>query len=210
MKLYFLRHGIAEDIENAKGSDAARALTPKGIERMEISARVMAKLGVKPARLYSSPLVRARQTAEIVARAVGVEVKIEPTVGPGFNPPAVSALIAGLSSADDVMFVGHEPDFSEVISALTGDRWGNLVFRETARNFGPLMATAATTTIAQVDEVVPLGALDPETVVTPGIFVDRVVALGERAWLHGGAFVGGVDIEGRPLGAAATGTEVAQ
>ncbi len=120
MKLYFLRHGIAEDIENAKGSDAARALTPKGIERMEISARVMAKLGVKPARLYSSPLTRARQTAEIVAKAVGVEVKIEPTVGPGFNPQAVSALIAGLSSADDVMFVGHEPDFSQVISALTG------------------------------------------------------------------------------------------
>jgi len=75
------------------------------------------------------------------------------------------------------------------------------VFRETARNFGPIMATAATTTVVQVDEIVPLGSLDPETVVTPGIFVDRVVALGERRWLRDGAFVGGVDIEGRPLAA---------
>jgi 3-oxoadipate CoA-transferase alpha subunit len=58
---------------------------------------------------------------------------------------------------------------------------------------------------------VPLGSLDPEAVVTPGIFVDRVVAVGERAWLDGGAFVGGVDIEGRPLAAdAASGIEVDQ
>ena len=89
-------------------------------------------------------------------------------------------------------------DFA-LISALKGDRFGNLVFRETARNFGPIMATAATTTIVQVDEIVPLGSLDPESVVTPGIFVDRVVAVGERRWLQGGEFVGGVDIEGRPL-----------
>jgi 3-oxoadipate CoA-transferase alpha subunit len=92
-----------------------------------------------------------------------------------------------------------------LISALKGDRWGNLVYRETARNFGPIMATAATTTVAQVDEVVALGALDPEAVVTPGIFVDRVVPVGERPWLRDGVFVGGVDIEGRPTTAAAPG-----
>ena len=86
-----------------------------------------------------------------------------------------------------------------LISAFRADRWGNLVYRETARNFGPIMATAAATTIVQVDEVVPLGELDPETVVTPGIFVDRVVAVGERAWLDEGTFVGGVTIEGTPL-----------
>lgn len=89
-------------------------------------------------------------------------------------------------------------DFA-LISALTADRWGNLIYRKTARNFGPIMATAANTTIAQVDGFVELGALDPETVVTPGIFVDRVVAVGERQWLSNGEFVGGVDIEGRPL-----------
>lgn len=86
-----------------------------------------------------------------------------------------------------------------LISARAADRWGNLVYRETARNFGPIMAAAATTTVAQVDEIVELGSLDPEAVVTPGLYVDRVVAVGERAWLRDGEFVGGVDIEGHAL-----------
>ncbi len=83
-----------------------------------------------------------------------------------------------------------------LVAALRADRWGNLVYRETARNFGPIMAAAATTTVVQVDEIVPLGALDPEAVVTPGIFVNRLVAVGERPWLREGVFVGGVDING--------------
>ena len=62
-----------------------------------------------------------------------------------------------------------------LIKAHRGDRWGNLVYRKTARNFGPIMVMAARTAIAQVSEVVPLGELDPETIVTPGIFVQRVV-----------------------------------
>lgn len=86
-----------------------------------------------------------------------------------------------------------------LISARAADRWGNLVYRETARNFGPIMAAAAAKTIVQVDEIVELGTLDPETVVTPGLYVDRVVSVGERRWLRAGAFVGGVDIEGRAL-----------
>ena len=68
-------------------------------------------------------------------------------------------------------------DFA-LIKALKGDRWGNLVYRKAARNFGPIMAMAAKCAIAQVDEVVPLGALDPEVIVTPGIFVQRVVQVG--------------------------------
>lgn len=89
-----------------------------------------------------------------------------------------------------------------LISAYRADRWGNLVYRGTARNFGPIMATAATTTIVQVDELVELGGLDPEAIVTPGIFVDRVVVTGERPWLRDGAFVGGVTLEGEPLAAS--------
>jgi 3-oxoadipate CoA-transferase alpha subunit len=65
-----------------------------------------------------------------------------------------------------------------LIAARRADTLGNLVFHKTARNFGPVMATAATTTIAEVDDVVEAGEIDPEAVVTPGIFVDRVVALG--------------------------------
>lgn len=71
-------------------------------------------------------------------------------------------------------------DFA-LIKAHRGDRWGNLVYRKAARNFGPIMATAAATTVAQVSEVVELGALDPEHIVTPGIFVQRVVATGGAA-----------------------------
>lgn len=62
-----------------------------------------------------------------------------------------------------------------LIKADRADRWGNLVYHSAARNFGPVMATAAAVTIAQVRAFVELGALDPEAVVTPGIFVDRVV-----------------------------------
>ena len=73
-------------------------------------------------------------------------------------------------------------DFA-LIKALRGDRWGNLVYRKTARNFGPIMASAAKCTIAQVREIVNLGDLDPELVVTPGIFVSRVVEIPAAAKL---------------------------
>jgi len=71
-------------------------------------------------------------------------------------------------------------DFA-LIKALRGDRWGNLTYRMTARNFGPIMASAAKCTVAQVSEMVDLGSLDPETIVTPGIFVQRVVHVGGEA-----------------------------
>lgn len=125
-------------------------------------------------------------------------------IGAFFSPTGVGTALAEGKEAREIdgrTYVLEYPiraDFA-LISARRADRWGNLVYRETARNFGPIMATAARTTIVQVDEIVPLGEIDPETVVTPGLFVDRVVAVGERAWLREGEFVGGVDLEGRPL-----------
>ena len=71
-------------------------------------------------------------------------------------------------------------DFA-LIKAHKGDRWGNLVYRKAARNFGPIMAMAANCTIAQVSQVVPLGELDPEVIVTPGIFVQRVVQIAKAS-----------------------------
>ena len=71
-------------------------------------------------------------------------------------------------------------DFA-LIKAQRADRWGNLTYSKTARNFGPIMATAARCTIAQVQEMVPLGALDPEAIVTPGIFVQRVIEVTQAA-----------------------------
>ena len=80
---------------------------------------------------------------------------------------------------DGRSFVLEHPihaDFA-LIKADRGDRWGNLVYRMTARNFGPIMATAAKVTVATVHEVVELGSLDPEAIVTPGLFVRRVVPI---------------------------------
>ena len=84
---------------------------------------------------------------------------------------------------DGRMYVLESPihaDFA-LIKAERGDRWGNLVYRKTARNFGPIMAMAARVTVASVHEVVALGELDPEVIVTPGIFVQRVVQVPRAA-----------------------------
>jgi 3-oxoadipate CoA-transferase alpha subunit len=116
-------------------------------------------------------------------------------IGAFFTPTGVGTELAQgkeartIDGRDYVLEYSLRADFA-LISALAGDRWGNLVYRKTSRNFGPIMATAATTTIAQVDRIVELGRLDPESVVTPGIYVNRVVAVGERPWLRGGAFIG--------------------
>lgn len=101
-------------------------------------------------------------------------------IGAFFCPTGVGTLLAGdreTREIDGKSYVLEYPikgDFA-FIKALKGDRWGNLIYRKTARNFGPVMAMAATTTIVEVDEVVELGALDPEAIITPGIFVQRVV-----------------------------------
>ncbi|MFN0038349.1 MAG: 3-oxoacid CoA-transferase subunit A [Burkholderiales bacterium] len=71
-------------------------------------------------------------------------------------------------------------DFA-LIKAEAADRWGNLVYRKTARNFGPIMATAARCTIVQINSVVELGALDPETIITPGLYVNRIVRIPDAA-----------------------------
>ena len=78
---------------------------------------------------------------------------------------------------DGVDYVFELPIKADValIKALVADRWGNLTYRKTARNFGPIMATAARLTIAQVSEIVELGQIDPEIVVTPSAYVNRVV-----------------------------------
>ena len=103
-------------------------------------------------------------------------------IGAFFTPTGYGTLLAEGKETrviDGKHYVLEYPihaDFA-LIKAYKGDRWGNLVYRKTARNFGPIMATAAKCTIVQVREIVPLGALDPGVIVTPGIFVQRVVAI---------------------------------
>lgn len=101
-------------------------------------------------------------------------------VGAFFSPTGYGTLLAEgketrlINGKNYVLEYPIHADFA-LIKALKADRWGNLVYRKAARNFGPIMAMAATCTIAQVDQVVELGELDPEVIVTPGIFVQRIV-----------------------------------
>ncbi len=103
-------------------------------------------------------------------------------IGAFFTPTGYGTLLAKgketreIGGRNYVLEYPIHADFA-LIKADRGDRWGNLVYRKTARNFGPIMASAAKCAIAQVREIVPLGALDPEAIVTPGIFVRRLVEI---------------------------------
>ena len=103
-------------------------------------------------------------------------------IGAFFTPTGYGTLLAEGKETREINgrhYVLEHPIHADValIKADRGDRWGNLVYRKTARNFGPIMASAAKCAIAQVRETVDLGGLDPEVIVTPGIFVHRVVKL---------------------------------
>ena len=118
----------------------------------------------------------ARATAERI-RAAGAGI------GAFFTPTGYGTQLA---EGKETRIINGRPHVLEyalqgdvaLIKAHRADRWGNLVYRKAARNFGPIMATAARCTIAQVSAIVELGALDPEIIVTPGIFVHRLVIAG--------------------------------
>jgi 3-oxoadipate CoA-transferase alpha subunit len=115
-------------------------------------------------------------------------------IGAFFTPTGYGTVLAEgkeTRELDGRMMVLEKAIHADValIKAERGDRWGNLTYRKTARNFGPIMAMAAKCTVATVHEVVELGALDPEAVVTPGLFVQRVVPI-ERTATRGAGFKG--------------------
>ena len=109
-------------------------------------------------------------------------------IGAFYTPTAYGTRLAEgketrrIGGRDYVLEYPIHADYA-LVKADRADRWGNLVYRKTARNFGPIMASAARCTVAQVREVVELGALDPEEIVTPGIFVQRVVRVPASASL---------------------------
>ncbi len=120
MRVYFFRHGLAEANEDGALADSARQLTSRGVVRTGNAARFLNALGVRPGLLYSSPLVRARQTADILGEHLQLAVKVAPELAPGFDIEALEQLTHGLGDKDEVMLVGHEPDFSSTIISLTG------------------------------------------------------------------------------------------
>ena len=113
-------------------------------------------------------------------------------IGGFFTPTGYGTTLAEGKETREIdgrMHVFESPIHADYafIKAERGDRWGNLTYRMTARNFGPVMAMAARITVATVHEVAPLGSLDPEAVVTPGIFVQRVVPIERARTATGGA-----------------------
>ena len=107
-------------------------------------------------------------------------------VGAFFTPTGYGTDLARGKETREIAgrhYVLEYPIFGDValIKAERGDRWGNLTYRKTARNFGPIMAMAAKLTVASVHDIAELGELDPEAIVTPGIFVQRVVQVPRTA-----------------------------
>ncbi|MFC5496057.1 3-oxoacid CoA-transferase subunit A [Caenimonas terrae] len=113
-------------------------------------------------------------------------------IGAFFTPTGYGTELAKGKETREIngrQYVLEHPIHGDValIKAERGDRWGNLMFRKAARNFGPVMAMGAKMTIASVHEIADLGQLEPEAVVTPGIFVSRIVKI-ERVATQGGGF----------------------
>ncbi len=107
-------------------------------------------------------------------------------IGAFFSPTGYGTELATGRESREIngrMYVLEMPIHADValIKAEAGDRWGNLVYRKAARNFGPIMASAARLTVASVYDIADLGALDPEAIVTPGIFVQRIVQVPRSA-----------------------------
>jgi phosphohistidine phosphatase len=112
--IWLLRHGAAEDEAR---DDASRSLTAEGIRQAEAAGSALAALGIRPEACFSSPKLRALQTARVACERLGVEVNKRQALRSGDFDPA--ELAAGYR---EVLLVGHEPDFSRAVQATTGAR----------------------------------------------------------------------------------------
>jgi phosphohistidine phosphatase len=120
MKLYFLRHGIADWPEWDVARDHERPLTKDGLKKMKAEAKTIAALYVRPDAILSSPYTRAYQTADIVAKELGIEIRAEPLLAPGFDLDRLVEVMRANARAQALLLVGHEPSFSTVITQLIG------------------------------------------------------------------------------------------
>ncbi len=122
MKIYFLRHGAAADPGEWKGNDYDRPLTDDGRERMAREAKAIRKLDLSLDAILTSPLARARETAEIVAAALkGATVKADERLGGDFDISGLEEILQDHADAKALMLVGHEPGMSGTIGRLVGE-----------------------------------------------------------------------------------------
>jgi len=129
-RIYFLRHGLADRAAYSGSDDRLRPLTPAGIERLEAEGKTMARLGMGCDLIVTSPLTRCRQTADIAAAALGLEDQVheDARLAPGFSLADLAGILQDHGDREVVMLVGHEPDFSCLVSALTGG--SDIVFKK--------------------------------------------------------------------------------
>ena len=120
MDVIFFRHGISVDVVHWKGDDETRPLTPEGVDRTKQGAQGLCRLKVQPDHVFSSPLVRARQTAELVKEQLSLKAKIElaDDLRPDAPPEAILARLSALPAASVVLCVGHEPHLSTALSVM--------------------------------------------------------------------------------------------
>ena len=121
MQLYFMRHGLADRAEWS-GDDFERPLTAEGRSKIEKSARRLRDIGLQADYILTSPLVRALQTAEILADALELKDRlvVDDRVDPGFDLARLRSILSAYADADGIVLVGHEPSFSEVVGGLIG------------------------------------------------------------------------------------------
>lgn len=131
MELYVLRHGIAADLgQLGAQTDAERPLTDEGRRRMHLSCVGMARLGLQVDQVLSSPLVRTRQTAEIVTKALGAPLALAEELEPGCTIRGLQAALEPYLHLRRIMVVGHEPDCSILVGLLMGG--GQVEFKKGA------------------------------------------------------------------------------
>ena len=130
MRVYFLRHGKAEDRAAWRGRDADRPLTAEGEEALRRAAKQLRAMDLALDVVVTSPYVRARRTAEIVADELGLggRLVVDDRLAPGFDLRRLEQVLAAHGPADGVMVVGHEPDFSETVAELIGG--GDVVMKK--------------------------------------------------------------------------------
>ena len=119
--LYVVRHGDAGDKRSWAGDDAARPLSPLGVERSKALGRYLARASIRPTRIVTSPFARALQTADLVADALGMQerVVVDERLIPGFSMGDLRAILAA-NDSDGQMLVGHEPSLSSVVAKVVG------------------------------------------------------------------------------------------
>jgi 3-oxoadipate CoA-transferase alpha subunit len=203
--------GIPEELIDGLLAQGARDLTlvNNNAGNMEVGLAALLKAGRVRKVVCSFPRQADSYVFDNLYRTGQVELELVPQgnlaeriraagagIGGFFTPTAYGTDLAKKSDGtlketreiDGRMYVYETPIHADLalIRAERADRWGNLVYRKAARNFGPVMATAARKTVATVYEQVPLGGLDPETIITPGIFVQAVVQIPRVATAAGG------------------------